>query len=80
MARAKTAPKTPAKAKAPAKAKTFRPSELAAEIGVDPKVLRAHLRRNYARPATAKNTTWIIPASVATEVRAAFKKNEAKKA
>lgn len=54
------------------------PKALAEEIGVSPKVLRAHLRRHYTRPSEAKNTSWVIPAKVATEVRAAFKKNEAK--
>lgn len=59
-------------------AKTYSPKELAAEIGVDAKVLRAYLRKNHTRDATAKNTSWIIPASVADAARKAFKKNEAK--
>lgn len=57
--------------------KTYSPKELALEIGVDAKVLRAYLRRNHARPATAKNTSWIVPAAVATKAKEAFKKNEA---
>jgi predicted site-specific integrase-resolvase len=57
--------------------KTYSPKELAAEIGIDAKVLRAYLRKNHTRVPEAKNTTWIIPAKVATAAKAAFKKNEA---
>lgn len=59
-------------------AKTTTPKALAEEIGVSPKVLRAYLRRNHARAAEAKNTTWIIPANVANAARKAFKANEAR--
>jgi predicted site-specific integrase-resolvase len=58
--------------------KTYRPSELATEIGIDPKVLRAYLRKNHTRAAEAKNTSWIIPEAVAKQAREAFKKNQAK--
>lgn len=58
-------------------AKTFRPEDLAKDIGISGKVLRAWLRTNHPRDAKAKNTAWIIPASVAAEARKAFKKNEA---
>ena len=57
--------------------KTYTPKALAAEIGVDAKVLRAYLRKNNPRPVEAKNTSWIIPAKVAAEAKVAFKKNEA---
>lgn len=60
-----------------ANAKTYTPKELAAEIGIDPKVLRAYLRKNHTRSLEAKNTSWIIPAKVALAAKAAFKKNEA---
>ena len=60
-----------------ANAKTYSPKELAAEIGVDPKVLRNYLRKNHTRPIEAKNQSWIIPASVATAARKAFAKNVA---
>jgi hypothetical protein len=60
-----------------AKAKTYTPKELAAEIGVDPKVLRAYLRKNHTRPAEAKNTSWIVPATVAAAAKKAFEKNAA---
>jgi len=35
--------------------KTYTPKELAAEIGIDPKVLRNHLRKVHTRNAEAKN-------------------------
>jgi hypothetical protein len=56
------------------------PKALAAEIGIDPKVLRSHLRKAFTRPAEAKNTTWLIPDEVADEVRAHFEALKAKKA
>lgn len=60
-----------------AKATSTTPKALAEEIGVSPKVLRAYLRRNHQRPAEAKNTTWVIPATVADKARKAFEKNAA---
>jgi len=60
-----------------ANAKTYTPKELAAEIGIDPKVLRNYLRKAHTRELTAKNTSWIIPATVANDCRKAFKKNVA---
>ena len=76
MAVKKTPAKTPRRA--PVK-RTYRPSELAAEIGVDAKVLRAYLRKNHTRAAEAKNTSWIITSDVADAARKAFKKKEATK-
>jgi predicted site-specific integrase-resolvase len=61
-------------------AKTYTPKQLAAEIGVDPKVLRAYLRKNHTRTLEAKNTTWIIPESVAKAARKSFEKNVATEA
>lgn len=60
--------------------KTYSPKQLAAEIGVDPKVLRAYLRKNHTRAIEAKNTTWIIPESVAKAARKSFEKNVATEA
>jgi hypothetical protein len=60
-----------------AASKTFTPKELAASIGVDPKVLRGYLRANHARPAESKNTTWIIPANVAKVATEYFAKRRA---
>lgn len=53
------------------------PKVLAEEIGIDPKNLRAYLRKEFTRPAEAKNTTWIVPADAADAARAHFKKQEA---
>jgi hypothetical protein len=55
------------------------PKALAATIGIDPKVLRSHLRKTYTRPVEAKNTTWLIPADVAEEVVAHYDALAAKK-
>ena len=59
-------------------AKTFTPAELAKDLGVSPKVLRAYLRKEHTRAPEAKNTSWVIPATVATKARKAFAKNRAK--
>jgi hypothetical protein len=59
-------------------AKTFTPAELAKDLGVSPKVLRAYLRKEHTRAPEAKNTSWVIPAAVATKARKAFAKNRAK--
>jgi hypothetical protein len=60
-----------------ANAKTYSPKVLADEIGVDPKVLRAYLRKNHTRPDEKKNQTWIIPESVAKDARKFFEGNRA---
>lgn len=60
-----------------ANAKTYTPKELAAEIGIDPKVLRNYLRKAHTRTAEAKNTSWIIPVAVANDCKREFKKNAA---
>jgi len=60
-----------------ANAKTYTPKELAAEIGIDPKVLRNYLRKAHTRELTAKNTSWIITAAVANDCKREFKKNVA---
>lgn len=57
--------------------KTYAPKVLAAEIGVDPKVLRGFLRATFARPIEAKNTTWIIDESAANVAREHFAKRRA---
>jgi len=56
------------------------PTALAAEIGINPKVLRSHLRKVHTRDAEAKNTTWLIPNEVAEEVKAHYASLAAKKA
>jgi predicted site-specific integrase-resolvase len=60
-----------------AKTKTYTPKELAAELGVDPKVLRNWLRKEHTRVSEAKNTSWVITAKVAADARKAFAKNKA---
>jgi hypothetical protein len=52
------------------------PKALAEEIGVDAKVLRAYLRKDFARPAEAKNTSWLITPEAADAARAKFAKQE----
>ena len=56
------------------------PKVLAEEIGVNPKVLRSHLRKAFTRPAEAKNTSWLIPEDVAQAARDHFEALKAKKA
>jgi hypothetical protein len=53
---------------------TVRPEELADELGVNGKAVRAFLRKNFARAAEAKGSRWTIDASgpVAAAVREKF--------
>jgi hypothetical protein len=39
---------------------TITPTMLATELDVNPKVLRAWLRRNFPRPLDQKNTSWSL--------------------
>jgi uncharacterized protein YjcR len=57
--------------------KTYTPTQLAADLGISPKVLRAYLRKEHTRAPEAKNTSWVIPASVAAKAKKAFAKNRA---
>jgi hypothetical protein len=52
--------------------KGIRPGALADELGISPKVLRAWLRRNFTRPAEAKNTSWYLSDEQAEAVREAY--------
>jgi predicted site-specific integrase-resolvase len=54
------------------------PKALAEEIGIDAKVLRAYLRKEFTRSNEVKNTSWIIPAEAADAAREKFAKQEAK--
>jgi hypothetical protein len=58
-------------------AKMTTPKALALELGVDAKVLRSYLRKNHARAKDAKNTSWVIPAAVASAAKKYFAKNVA---
>jgi transglutaminase/protease-like cytokinesis protein 3 len=60
-----------------ATAKSYTPKELANELGIDPKILRGYLRKEFARTPEAKNTAWVIPATVANAARKHFAKNVA---
>ena len=57
-----------------ANAKTYRPEDLAATLGISGKIVRAHLRKTYARPASAKGSTWVLNAKQASDTLAHFKK------
>jgi hypothetical protein len=59
------------------KTKLMSPKELAAELGIDPKVLRGWLRKEHTRKAEAKNTSWVITPAVAAAARKNFAKNKA---
>ena len=48
------------------------PKALADELNIDPKRLRAWLRKEHTRDATVKNTTWAITSDVADAARANF--------
>lgn len=51
---------------------TITPKALAEELGIDPKRLRGWLRKEHARAAEAKNTTWGIAPDVADLARERF--------
>jgi len=51
---------------------SYTPTELATELKVDAKRIRAYLRSNFTRPAEAKNTSWSLDANVAKDVREHF--------
>lgn len=52
--------------------KTYTPTELAKELDVDAKRVRAYLRTTFPRTAEAKNTSWMLSAEVAEDVRKRF--------
>jgi predicted site-specific integrase-resolvase len=54
------------------------PKALAEEIGIDAKILRAYLRKEFPRANEVKNTSWIIPTEAADAAREKFAKQEAK--
>jgi hypothetical protein len=56
-----------------AKAKTYRPEDLASSLGISGKVLRAYLRKTFPRPASAKGSTWVVTAVQANACRKYFK-------
>lgn len=54
------------------------PKALAAELGIDPKVLRSHLRKTFTRPVEAKNTTWLLDEAVVTATKEHYEAIKAK--
>ena len=58
---------------------TFSPKQLAEELEVDAKRIRAYLRSNFPRVAEAKNTGWMLDSDVADEVREHFIAAKSKK-
>jgi predicted site-specific integrase-resolvase len=57
-----------------ASAKTFRPEDIAATLGISGKIVRAYLRKTYTRPASAKGSTWVLSQAQATATLTYFKK------
>jgi predicted site-specific integrase-resolvase len=54
-------------------AKTYRPEEIAATLGISGKVVRAYLRQTFTRPIEAKGTTWVLSADMAKQTLAHFR-------
>jgi hypothetical protein len=52
--------------------KTVRPEQLADELGVSGKLVRAYLRRTFPRAAEAKGSVWVLDSNVAEKVREHF--------
>jgi hypothetical protein len=53
------------------------PTQLANELGINPKNLRNYLRKNFTRTLEVKNTAWSITPEAQEAARAHFKKQEA---
>jgi hypothetical protein len=52
--------------------KTYTPGQLAEELSVDAKRIRAFLRTEFPREAASKNTSWMLSEDVAELVRDRF--------
>jgi len=52
--------------------KVIRPNELAKELGVDGKRVRAFLRTEFTRPTDAKNTNWELSPEMVTAIKERF--------
>lgn len=80
MARTRTATakeKAPKVDDTPAEApEGMRPKDLAAELSVNPKSLRAYLRRAFPRKTEAKNTSWYLSPDQVTAARENFAKKD----
>lgn len=53
-------------------AQVLRPNDLAKELGVDGKRVRAFLRDTFPRPTDSKNTNWELTQEMADAVKARF--------
>ena len=67
--KAKNQPKVEETTEAP---KVVRPNDLAKQLEVDPKRLRAYLRQTFTRPADAKNTNWELSQEMIEAATARF--------
>jgi hypothetical protein len=65
--------KAPAKPKAAAAPKTYRPEQLAELLGLSGKIVRAYLRKTFTRPASAKGTSWVLTRAQAEQTLKHFK-------
>jgi hypothetical protein len=54
----------------------IRPNDLATELNVDPKRVRAYLRQEFSRADEAKNTNWELTPEMAAKVRERFTASE----
>lgn len=52
--------------------KLIRPADLSEELGVDAKLIRAFLRKEFTRAADKKNTSWHLTEEMADAVRDHF--------
>lgn len=59
--------------------KYTRPEDLANELNISGKLIRAYLRANFTRAAEHKNTAWMLDAKQAAAVRKHFAKRSAGK-
>jgi hypothetical protein len=53
--------------------KTYRPEQIAENLGVSGKVVRAYLRKQFPRPEEAKNTSWVLDEKMAAQTLKHFK-------
>ena len=63
---------------APAKVQLtgYTPTDLAEELGISPKSLRAWLRTNFSRPADAKGSRWVLTADQEKAARKHYTKTK----
>jgi len=52
--------------------KVIRPNELAEQLGIDGKRVRAFLRTEFARPADVKNTNWELTPEMVEAIKERF--------